>query len=96
MRLERCINYAEKLAALPLLVDDVRGRLSPADSGLLTTDALYMILESGWGTLREAGNGVAHGRTIPETYMSFDVLKGGLSGTTAALFSNIYQFARKL
>lgn len=70
-------------------------KLTPEDSGLLTSDALYMIFDSGLRTLRGAANDVAHGRSIPKDYMSIDVLTKGLEGMDADLFSNIYQFAYK-
>lgn len=74
-------------------MDKVLRKLTREDSSLLSVDALYMILDSGWGTVREAGNDVAHGRAIPEALMRLNVLKEDLSGTSAEIFSNIYQFA---
>ena len=93
LRLDSCNNYSEKMAELPSLVASVRAKLNAGDSGLLSADALWMIFDGGKGTVRDAGNEVAHGTPVSE--LNLAVLGAGLSPAQVETLSKIYKFARE-
>jgi len=75
---------------LHALVQLVRSRLDQGDSDLLSDDALRMIFDGGKGTIRDAGNEVAH--EAFKFAMSLAILGGNLTPTQSQILGKIYQF----
>lgn len=90
LRLGRYKTTVEKQAALHTLVQLVRERLDKYDLSLLSDDALRMIFDGRKGTIRHAGNEVAH--DAPKFAMSLAVLGGDLTLTQSQTLGKIYQF----
>lgn len=84
-------GVAGKLNALPQLVGKVRARLRPDDALLLNDDALCMIFDGSFGTVRSEGNTVAHSASKEDLSLAFHGL--GLTASQAATLQNIYTFA---
>jgi hypothetical protein len=93
LRLGRYKTAAEREAALYTLVQSVRSRLDPDDHDVLTDDALRMIFDGRKGTIRGAGNEVAH--EASEFAMSLAVLAGDLTPTQLKTLGIIYRFTQK-
>jgi hypothetical protein len=90
LHIGKCRDKAERHSVLQGITQMVHSALRPDDASLLSIEALWMIFDNWKGSIRHAGNEVAH--QAPLSDLSVAISEGNLTPAQSATLAHIYMF----